>query len=154
MPGTYVYQIRELSTAAYGWIFDDTVYTLTIVIEERDGVLAVASKTFAAAGEERESAIFINRYDPTIMTTTTAPTTTTDPETTTTVPGTTTTDPGTTTTVPATDSTGPATTTANRPGDTPKTDDEANPILWLSLMMLGIVGLIVTVVIKKTKTSG
>ena len=81
MAGTYSFTVKETKEDLEGITYDETVYTLTVVVEDMDGYLEVVSAVFekpAAADPEggepteaepeteaREDALFINAYQPT-----------------------------------------------------------------------------------------
>ena len=63
-PGAYVYTITEISTGDEDYTYDESVYTLTIIVEERDGALLIVLKTLTKNGNAVQKAIFTNDYHP------------------------------------------------------------------------------------------
>jgi len=61
-PGIFVYTIVEVNTGTPGYVFDDAVFTLTIIVEEDDGELVIVSQTLTRNGEEAYRIVFINEY--------------------------------------------------------------------------------------------
>ena len=61
-PGTFVYTITEVNTGTPGYIFDESIYTLTIVVEEVDGRLIITSRTLTRNEQNAERIIFTNEY--------------------------------------------------------------------------------------------
>lgn len=62
--GIYKYKISELVGDAQGYIYDNTVYDLTVTVTEKDGELQVEKlMTIGAVTENHESAEFVNYYD-------------------------------------------------------------------------------------------
>jgi len=61
-PGTFVYTIVEVNTGATGYNFDQSVFTLTIVVEEIDGALVITSRTLTRDGEPAQNVVFTNEY--------------------------------------------------------------------------------------------
>ena len=64
--GTYRYTVRELSGSQPGILYDDTVYTITVVVEDSgDHQLDVTSFTITRNdGTQADAMTFENRYDP------------------------------------------------------------------------------------------
>lgn len=64
-PGTYTYTIREIDDDLPYYTYDETVYTLTVVLEQDEvGSLVVREKTIKdESGSEVSAVIFTNRYD-------------------------------------------------------------------------------------------
>ena len=81
MAGTYSFTVKEIKEDLEGITYDETVYTLTVVVEDMDGYLEVKSAVFEAAAaadtetneptegepetEKQDAALFINAYQPT-----------------------------------------------------------------------------------------
>ena len=63
-PGTYVYTISEVNTGEDGYTYDESIYTLTVVVEEKSDRLIIASKILTKDGQSAEKAVFINGYNP------------------------------------------------------------------------------------------
>ena len=62
-PGEFVYTIHEVNTGTGSYIFDEFIYTLTIVVEEDDtGALIIISETLTRDGEDATRIIFVNEY--------------------------------------------------------------------------------------------
>lgn len=63
-PGTYHFTVREAAGSAAGYTYDSGVWELTVVVEDRDSVLTIASVTYARtdAEENNSRAVFINTY--------------------------------------------------------------------------------------------
>ena len=65
--GVYSFEIREENGGAPGYSYDGNVWTVTVNVEDNNGVLAVGDVVYARAGEIMEgaaAAVFENRYDP------------------------------------------------------------------------------------------
>lgn len=65
MPGTYVYEIRELNTKAANYTYDTAVYTVTYEITQNGDKLEAARTITKNAGDKAEKAgdvVFINNY--------------------------------------------------------------------------------------------
>ena len=63
--GTYKFTIKEDAGSEKGWIYDETVWTLTVTVADQNGELAVTGHTYAAAGGaagNEEAAKFTNTY--------------------------------------------------------------------------------------------
>lgn len=61
-PGTYVYTVTETETGLQGWIYDTSVYTVTVTVTETDG--ALTADTVITKEDGAVSRIeFVNRYD-------------------------------------------------------------------------------------------
>lgn len=61
-PGTYVYTVTETADSQQGWLYDTSVYTVTVTVTEKDGRLT--ADTEISKGEESTDRIeFVNRYD-------------------------------------------------------------------------------------------
>ncbi len=59
--GTYTYQIAEKAGKDKGYTYDETVYELTYVVTDKDGVLTV-EETLQAGGEAADKVVFTNLY--------------------------------------------------------------------------------------------
>ncbi len=64
-PGTYVYDIRELVGGIAGIIYDDAVYTVTVVVTDGGTGILTAQVVLEQDGEAAEGISFVNRFDPT-----------------------------------------------------------------------------------------
>lgn len=62
--GTYVFTITEDNGARPGYTYDPAEWTLTVVVEDRSGVLTVASHAYDNGSETADCAAFVNEYDP------------------------------------------------------------------------------------------
>ena len=63
-PGVYTYRVTERDTAAEGYTYDKTVYTVTVTVSEPiDSYNLVAEVEVTAAGQAMENITFTNRYD-------------------------------------------------------------------------------------------
>lgn len=64
-PGSYTYIIREVRGSEIGYSYDNSVYTLTVVVEQQENALVVTSYTYAKPGATAggSAALFINNYD-------------------------------------------------------------------------------------------
>lgn len=65
--GVYSFEIREENGGAPGYSYDGNVWTVTVNVEDNNGVLEIADVVYARAGEIMEgavAAVFENRYDP------------------------------------------------------------------------------------------
>ena len=51
-PGEYVFTVKESQDHKMSWNYDETVYTYTAVVEEKDGELVVASTKIETAGKK------------------------------------------------------------------------------------------------------
>ena len=60
----YVYEVRESTEGTDKLIVDDTVYTVTVHVAARDGVMKVESVTYTANGEDVDGIIFYNTTVP------------------------------------------------------------------------------------------
>lgn len=60
-PGVYTYSIIEQNTGENGWTYDSAVYTYTVKVTEKDGVLKV-SRTLTKNGKAADKAVFYNSY--------------------------------------------------------------------------------------------
>ena len=60
-PGVYTYSIIEQNTGENGWAYDSSVYTYTVKVTEKDGVLKV-SRALTKNGKAADKAIFRNSY--------------------------------------------------------------------------------------------
>jgi len=61
-PGTYVYTVAELAVGEKGYTYDNSVYTLTVVITGAYGTMTVQSKRLEKDGVLYDKAVFTNRY--------------------------------------------------------------------------------------------
>ena len=61
--GTYRYTVVEVEGNAPGYTYDDTVYEVTVTVEDEDGKLT-ASAVFANDGDDAEEIVFHNPYEP------------------------------------------------------------------------------------------
>ncbi len=61
--GVYTYTVTETANNNDGWIYDTSVYTVTVTVTEKDGGLTAAVSIYKD-GEPVEKIEFVNRYDP------------------------------------------------------------------------------------------
>ncbi len=59
IPGTYRYEIREEKGSAPGYVYDETVYEVTVTVTEESGEL---KSVWTTDGTESGTAVFENRY--------------------------------------------------------------------------------------------
>ncbi len=62
--GTYVFEAAEVKESEKGITYDETVWTLTVVVTDMDGYLEVTGKTFTSGSKKSDSAAFENPYKP------------------------------------------------------------------------------------------
>lgn len=65
--GVYSFEIREENGGAPGYSYDGNVWTVTVNVEDNNGILEIGDVVYARAGEIVEgaaAAVFENRYDP------------------------------------------------------------------------------------------
>jgi len=63
LPGTYVYTVAEVKGTTEGFgNYDATAYTMTVKVEDANGVLSVVSQTYAIAGVDQAGMVFTNGY--------------------------------------------------------------------------------------------
>lgn len=68
--GTYTFQIAETAGSQNGYTYDDSIWNLTVTVEDKGGYLKVTDKTYAKAnvaagqdnGENEDHATFTNTY--------------------------------------------------------------------------------------------
>ncbi len=68
--GTYTFQIAETAGSQNGYTYDDSIWNLTVTVEDKGGYLEVTDKTYAKAnvatgqddGENEDHATFTNTY--------------------------------------------------------------------------------------------
>ena len=64
--GTYQFQITEENTGKAGYIYDGSIWTVTVKVTDEDSALTVSEVTYAKAGqmvEDAEYAVFENIYE-------------------------------------------------------------------------------------------
>ena len=61
-PGTFVYTITEMNDGVAGYVYDESVYTLTVVVEEYNGELRIASRVIVRDGVVVDGVVFVNEY--------------------------------------------------------------------------------------------
>lgn len=61
-PGTYAYTVTETADRQQGWLYDTSVYTVTVTVTEKDGALT-AGTVITKEGSIVNRIEFINRYD-------------------------------------------------------------------------------------------
>ena len=71
--GTYTFTIREAAGTEPGYTYDESSWTLTVVVEDdKEGTLTIASKTYGSdqpvPGTKANEAVFTNRYQPASIT--------------------------------------------------------------------------------------
>ncbi len=64
-PGTYVYTVTETADSQQGWLYDPSVYTVTVTVTEKDGGLT-ADTEISKGAEPADRIEFVNRYDATL----------------------------------------------------------------------------------------
>ena len=62
LPGTYSYEIVEVNDKAKNYTYDESVYIITLRVEDRDGELN-AEKTIEKAGKPIDEVVFRNKYE-------------------------------------------------------------------------------------------
>ncbi len=62
--GTYNYTISETNDNLAGITYDETVYNVSVVVEDKGGYLEVTSVTYEVANDEVENIVFNNTYKP------------------------------------------------------------------------------------------
>ena len=140
--GTYTFEVRETAGDVAGYTYDDSVWTLTVEVEDRNAALDVTKVTYTKNGANESSdtlALFENIFDEfdepdepstdnEIVEPPTEPDTTDDS---------TTSEPPTTPDVPTDSNT------------TSKTGDSMNPILWVLIMILALLAAGATVFYRR-----
>lgn len=61
--GTYIYTLHEAAGEHTGMVFDDSVYTIKVVVTDKDSVLQ-ADISYLKDGEKVDRIVFENTYDP------------------------------------------------------------------------------------------
>ncbi|OUN94542.1 Spy0128 family protein [Blautia sp. An46] len=64
--GTYQFQITEENTGKAGYVYDGSIWTVTVKVTDEDSALTVSEVTYAKAGqmvEDAEYAVFENIYE-------------------------------------------------------------------------------------------
>lgn len=139
--GTYRYTISEVNTGIAGYTYDTTVYTITDLVTAVDEQLVVSRTIADNRGTQVSSISFVNTYTPP-----SAPIPSDDRPPDRPAPP----DGGSPNRPAPPDSGSPN--TPGKPGDGPKTGDNSNPALWITLIAISGVLLILLFIIGR-KTS-
>lgn len=60
-PGTYVYTVHEKAGGIQGWQYDPAIYTITILVKEKDNVLT-AQRTIVKDDIKTDNVVFTNTF--------------------------------------------------------------------------------------------
>lgn len=61
-PGAWEYSVRETAANATGYIYDDTVYLVTVTVTDTNGVLGAVATIKDATGASVDAVVFTNQY--------------------------------------------------------------------------------------------